>query len=126
MSDFTPSIRQRKYRMLSERARHIIVIFVVWTVAVLVSIVINLIFDLISYKHATYPWIPYAFTLLLIVCGCNVAIWRKFQHGGIASQQQNQALPSQRLTRTLLFVSIIALLSVAYLHDHELSLSLRS
>ena len=50
-------------------------------------------------------------TLLFIVCGCNIAIWRKFQLRSTVLHQQNRASQSQRLTVTLLFVSIMALLS---------------
>lgn len=100
----------QKYRALPRRAYRI-VILVVWLLAILVSIVINLLFYLVSYKHATYPWIPYAFTLLLIVCGCNICIWRTFHQGFTVSPRRNSAFQNQRLTKTLLFVSIIALLS---------------
>ena len=66
---------------------------------------------LISSKDAIYALISYFLALLFIVCGCNINIWRKFQHGSIASQQQNRASQNKRLTKTLLFVSILALLS---------------
>jgi len=48
--------------------------------------------------------------LLLVVCGCNINIWRKFQQR-TASQQQNRELQNNRLTKTLLLVSTVALLS---------------
>ena len=53
----------------------------------------------------------YTLFLLLIVCGLNIGIWKKFQHGTIVSHQQNRASQNQRLTETLLFVSIVALAS---------------
>ena len=79
--------------------------------AILVSTVLNLLFNFVSFKHATFAWAPYVLTLLFIVCGCNIGIWRKFRRGRMASQQQNRAVQNQRLTKTLLFVSIIALIS---------------
>ena len=53
----------------------------------------------------------YALLLIFVVCGCNIAIWRKFQHERVASKQQNRTSQKKRLTKTLLFVSILALLS---------------
>ena len=99
-----------KHRILSMRAYRI-VIFMVWAIAILVSTVLNLLLNFVSFKHATFAWAPYVLTLLFIVCGCNIGIWRKFRRGRMASQQQNRAVQNQRLTKTLLFVSIIALIS---------------
>jgi len=56
-------------------------------------------------------WISYVITLLFIICGCSISIWRKFHHGSLLSQQQNRASQNKRLTKTLQFVSILALLS---------------
>ena len=64
---------------------------------------------------------------MLLVCGCNVVIWRKFQNGGIASQQQNQALQSRSTLDKNLAVRLDYCFAVlAYHHHNELSLSLRS
>ena len=52
----------------------------------------------------------YFLTLLFIVCGCNIAIWKKYLQR-ITSQQQNRDLQNKRLTKTLLLVSVVALLS---------------
>ena len=49
--------------------------------------------------------------LLFIACCLNIGIWRKFQHGRIGTQENSAASQNQRLTKTLLFVSIVALLS---------------
>ena len=48
---------------------------------------------------------------MFIKCGYNIGIWRKFQHGGVATQQPWRAWRSKRLTKTLMFVSTLALLS---------------
>ena len=50
-------------------------------------------------------------TLLFIVCGCNICIWRKLQQERITSHQQIRDSKDQRVTKTLGFVSIAALLS---------------
>ncbi|KAL9986053.1 hypothetical protein ACROYT_G000118 [Oculina patagonica] len=56
-------------------------------------------------------WISFGLIVTSIICGCNIAIWRKFQQGGVTFQQQNRVSRSKRLTKTLLFVSVLALLS---------------
>jgi len=58
-----------------------------------------------------YIWTPFVLILTIIICGCNIGIWRKFRHGSIASQQQNRDSQNKRLTKTLMLVSILALLS---------------
>ena len=99
-----------KHRTLSMRTYRII-IFAVWTLAFLVATLwttLNLFF---STKHAIYPLTIYALLLIFSICGCNIAIWRKFRHGRIASKHQNITSQKKRLTKTLLFVSFLALLS---------------
>ena len=58
-----------------------------------------------------YAWSPIVVILLLIVCSCNIGIWRKFQRGSVALQQRIRASKNKRLTKTLLFVSVLALMS---------------
>ena len=99
-----------KHRTLSIRA-YLIVIFVEWTICIIVSTIFLVLSFFTTDTHAIYALMSYLSILLLILCSCNVGIWRKFQHRSIASQQQNRALQNQRLTKTLLFVSAIALLS---------------
>ena len=99
-----------KHKTLSMRAYRL-VISVVWTLALLFAAAFIAIDRLISFKQGVSAWSPYVVTLLLIVCGCNISIWRKFQSGSIASQQQNRASQNKRLTKTLLFVSVLALMS---------------
>ena len=88
-----------------------IAIFTLWTQATLSSTTVYLVLKfLASNKLAFYLLLSYFVTLLFIVCGCYIAIWRKFQLRTTALHQQNRASQSQRLTVTL-FVSIMALLS---------------
>ena len=100
-----------KHRTLSVRLYRL-TIFIVWTLAALISALVNLSHFIISHKVSIHFWISYASTLLLILCGCNIAIWRKVQgRSNPASHLQNRAIQNQRLTKTLLFVSIFPLLT---------------
>ena len=105
--------RPLKHRTLSVRAYRI-VIFMVWTLAILFSMVYNVdtyFLSELSFYVSNVPFTLICLTFLIIVCGCNIGIWRKFQHGSIASRQENRTLQNQRLTKTLLFVSVVAVLS---------------
>ena len=87
-------------------------IFIVWTLAALISALVNLSYFIISHKVSIHFWISYAFKLLLILCDCNIAIWRKVQgRSNPASHLQKRAIQNQRLTKSLLFVSIFPLLT---------------
>ena len=97
--------RPFKHRTLTVRTYRI-VIFTLWTLAALNSSL----GILIPLKLQVHSRFSSGLILIIIICGCNIAIWRKFQHGSIASQQQNRNLQNERLTKTLLFVSILALL----------------
>ena len=99
-----------KHRTLSIRAYRI-VICSMWTLAIFVSTVISLLRHFLSNKPALYALMSCFLILLFIVCGCNIGIWRKFQRKSIASHHQNRASQNQRLTKTLLFVSTVTLMS---------------
>ena len=51
----------------------------------------------------------YAIVVVIITCAFNIAIWRKIKHRRVASQQQNKETQNVRLTKTLMFASILAL-----------------
>ena len=97
--------RPFKHRTLTVRTYRI-ASFTVWTVALLFA---GLRF-LLSREQFMYLWLPFSLTLTIAICGCNIAVWRTFQNGNFASQQQNRDAQNERLTKTLLFVSILALL----------------
>ena len=81
-----------KHRTLSIRVYRI-AIFIVWTVAAIISVLVNLSYYVTSHKLAIYFWISYTFTLLFILSGCNIAIWRKVQgRSNPASHLQNRAI----------------------------------
>ena len=100
--------RPLKHRTRSMRAYRI-VITMVWTLAILAFIVF--VVSPLKISAIYFVLSSCALCLLFIVCGLNIAIWRKFHLGTIASQQQRRASQNQRLTKTLLFVSVAALAS---------------
>ena len=100
-----------KHRTLTVQTYRI-VIFVAWLFTILVSTIFFVLTYLASNRDAIYYLLSYFLLLLFLVCGCNIGIWRTFQLGRIASQQQNRASKNHRLTKTLLFVSVIALLTL--------------
>ena len=98
--------RPFKHRTLTVRTYRII-IFTLWALAALNT---GLVFQPPRGKHYFYIWSSLGSLLTIIICGCNIAIWRKFRHGSVAgSQQQNRDLQNKRLTKTLVFVSFLAL-----------------
>ena len=100
-----------KHKTLSTRA-YGIAIFMVWSLAIVVSIVVFTSLYLGSHKAAVLSWMLFLLSFLLIVCACNIGIWRKVRKRNITLQQQNRAASqNQRLTKTLLFVSAISVLS---------------
>ena len=100
-----------KHKTLSTRA-YGIVIFMVWFLAIVVSTVFLLSFNLESLKTAALSRMSFPLSFLFIICTCNISIWRKVRKRNIALQQQNRAAPqNQRLTNALLFVSAISVLS---------------
>ena len=82
-----------------------------WALTLVIAALWSTSYFLISYKSAVYVWTPYVLIITFIICGCNIGIWRKFRRGNIASQQQNRNSQNNRLTKILLFVSIVALVS---------------
>ena len=100
-----------KHKTLSVRT-YGIVIFMVWSLAVLVSIIAVLFYEYKSLKAATLSWMSFPLSFLFIVCVCNISIWRKVRKRNIALLRQNRAASqNQRLTNALLFVSSISVLS---------------
>ena len=100
-----------KHKTLSTRV-YGIAIFMVWSLAIFVSIVFLLSFNLESLKTAALSRMSFPLSFLFIVCACNISIWRKVRKRNIALLQQNRAASqNQRLTNALLFVSAISVLS---------------
>ena len=100
------------YKALSVRIYHI-VICVIWSLALIFAMIVT-VSAFISDEHQTtfYASVSYSTALLLTLCVCNIASFIKLQQGSFDSQLQNRALRhDHRLTKILLFVSIIALVS---------------
>ena len=74
-----------KHKTLSMRA-HRIAVFMVWTLAIFVSTMTIVPIYLLSKKHAWYIWVSFPLTYLVIVCCCNIGIWRKCQKQRFALQ----------------------------------------
>lgn len=64
-----------KHRALSMRVYKIDT-FITWAVAFLVSAIFTVLFRMMSARDAYYVWMPYAVTVLLIICGCTLGIWK--------------------------------------------------
>ncbi|XP_068707594.1 histamine H2 receptor-like [Montipora foliosa] len=109
-----------QHRTLSPRAYHV-GISVVWVLSILVSTICNVLVWFKTAKDSLYFWIPYALIVLLLLCSCNIGIWRKSQHRAVVSQQN--IVNSQRLTKTLLFVSMLFLNFVYEIWTSWLSLA---
>ena len=98
-----------KYRFLSTKTYRI-AIFTLWTFAALLSLILTLLSVFTSIRSALYVSVLVLLGLTIIICVCNIAIWRNFQHQSVDSQHRNKASRNRRLTKTLLLVSIVALL----------------
>ena len=61
-------------------------------------------------SFARYISTSFGAVFTVIICGCNFAIWRKFKHESVASKQKNREAQNMRLTKTLMFASILTLL----------------
>ena len=83
------------------------VIFITWTLSLLWEI--GSAFQ--SFESlARYISTSFGAVFTVIICGCNFAIWRKFKHESVASKQKNREAQNMRLTKTLMFASILTLL----------------
>ena len=98
------------HRSLSTRT-YCIAIFILWTLAVLLSSILILLIVFSSFESAVYVAVYVQWCLTIIICVCNIGIWRNSKHGRFTSQQQNRASRNKRLTKTLLYVSMLALIS---------------
>ena len=87
---FYAVFRPLKHKTLSMRT-YGIVIFTVWSLAILVSIIAVLFYEYNSFKAATLSWMSFPLSFLFIVCACNISIWRKVRMRNITLQQQNRA-----------------------------------
>ena len=103
--------RPLRLRTLSGKA-YVIVIILAWTVVLLSSALLCVLRVFVSKVAYFSFWVPYTFILTFIICACTFGIWKTFQlHRRMSSIRRNRALQSRRLTKTLMFISLLALLS---------------
>ena len=95
-----------RHRALSMRAYKIGILFT-WTIAFFVASILTLLVWFRAVKSSIYVWMAYAVAILLIVCGCNIGIWRRSRRKARIVSSRNR-LNIERLTYTLLFVSFLA------------------
>ena len=76
-----------KHRTLSTQAYRI-AIFSVWVLAFLISATVTGSYLLFSNKYTMFFWGPYTLILILITCGCNIGIWKKFQTEIVAASHK--------------------------------------
>ena len=98
------------HRSLSTRTYYI-TIFILWILAIFLSSILTLLDVFSSFESAVYVAVYVQWCLTITVCVCNIGIWRNSKHGMFTSQHQNRASRNKRLTKTLLFVSMLALIS---------------
>ena len=101
--------RPFKHRLLSTKTYRI-AIFILWTFTALLSTTLILLSVFTPIRSAFYVSVLVLLGLTIIICVCNIAIWKNFQHESVDSQYRNGASRNRRLTKTLLLVSILALL----------------
>lgn len=101
------------YWLLKHSPQYRIAISMVWALSLLDSTINFLLTYFIWDELSFYAWIPHTLILVFIVPACDVSVWRKIQRRSAvhAPSHCNRALGNQRLTKTLLFVSMFAFLS---------------
>ena len=95
-----------KHRTLTTRAYRL-VILTVWLLAILGSISTFFLLKFLSIVDLYFLLCLYGLFLVVTICGLNIGIWRKFQQKTVPHHQK-RALQNRRLTKTLLFASLIA------------------
>ena len=98
-----------KHRTLSARAYRL-VILTPWMLSILVSIFTVFLLHFVSVVDLSFGLYLYGFSFVLTICGLNIGIWRKFQQKTVP-HLHNRALQNKRLTKALMFVSLMALIS---------------
>ena len=86
-----------KHRTLSARAYRL-VILTPWILSILASIFTVFLLHFVSVVSLFFGLCLYGLSIVLIICGLNIGIWRKFQQKTVP-HLQNRALQNQRLQR---------------------------
>ena len=98
-----------KHRTLSARAYRF-VILTPWMLGMLGSIFTVFLLNFVSVVYLFFGLCLYGLSFVLTICGLNIGIWRKFQQKTVP-HLHNRALQNKRLTKALMFVSVMALSS---------------
>ena len=102
--------RPLKHRQTLSTRTYGLVILTVWTLSILASLFIVFLLQFVSLVAPTSLVCLIFVSVLLITSGLNFGVWRKIQQQPVP-HHQNRALQRRRLTKTLLLVSLIALVS---------------
>ncbi|XP_068712332.1 galanin receptor 2a-like [Montipora foliosa] len=87
-----------------EVREYCVVLFTSWALALVISMVFTVLLFISSIKLAFNFLMSFFLMALLIVCCCNISIWRSFKRRNILFPRQEK---SQRLTKTLIIVSLM-------------------
>ena len=102
-----------KHRLLSTK-KYRIAIFILWIFTASLSTLLTLLLLFSSFESALYVAVAVLLGPAIFICVCYIEIWIKPQHYSVFSQHPNNASRSRPFTKTLLFVSILALLYVGF------------
>ena len=102
-----------KHRLLSTK-KYRIAIFILWIFSASLSTILTLLLVFTSFESVLYVAFAVLLRLAIFICVCYIEIWIKPQHDSVFSQHPNKASRSRPFTKTLLFVSILALLYVGF------------
>ncbi|XP_068712329.1 adenosine receptor A3-like [Montipora foliosa] len=94
-----------RHRNIAVR-EYCVVLFISWALALVISTVFTVLLFISSIKLAFNFLMSFFLMALLIVCCCNISIWRSFKRRNIHFPQVEQK-KSQRLTKTLIMVSLM-------------------
>ena len=100
-----------KHRLLSTK-KYRIAIFILWIFTASLSTILTLLLVFSSFESALY--VAVLLGPAIFICVFYIEIWIKPQHDSVFSQHPNKASRSRPFTKTLLFVSILALLYVGF------------
>jgi len=100
-----------RYKRSPSTKNYCAIISTSWILTILVTAFEITLGHLTSPEYENYAWMSLGLIVAFLICGCNISIWRKFQNAELTFQAQNRATRNRRLTKTLLFVSVLALLS---------------
>ena len=98
-------LRHRVVSLKSYRS----VCYSAWALVLLSTAILSLLRILVSREAYSWLWVQFTASLIAIICGCNIGVWRKFQKRRFT--QNARSSQKRQLTKTLLLISLLALLS---------------